>query len=375
VSATRQAARGARSASRKVQEGPERVRRTGEDVRDKADDLAEGAGVEGLFRDTGADDYGRESQTIREELTAIVRETAIEVLAPVARQATKYAAKYALQRGPKVARQTLMPRLKETLDLVRDAGGAGAFARDALGGDNGVLSRLGVGDEEENGPGAWEGGKAPVEEHVDVAIGLQDAYDYFRQFARHINFMPEHEVVEEVPNERIVLDSADGLDAICVVTFHELSDRLTRVMVTYESHPHGLQKATSALRLPRRALRTDLLRFKSLVEVHPDEADELYGEAEETETPDYELDAEDEQESEDESVEEEEDQPAKPKGERRPQASAPRRQSNESPGKAAGQPRKRTVRAGAEQSSGSGSPARQSKPSSKARQPRARTKG
>jgi hypothetical protein len=171
VSATRQATRGGRSASRKVQESPERLRRTGGDVRDKAEDLTEGAGAEELFRDTHGDAYGREPQTIREELAAIVREAAVEVLAPVARQATKYAAKYAIQRGPKLARQTLMPRLKETLDLVQDAGGPGAFARDALGGESGVLSRFGVGDEEENGRGVWEGGKAPLEEHVDVAIG------------------------------------------------------------------------------------------------------------------------------------------------------------------------------------------------------------
>jgi hypothetical protein len=380
VSATRQATRGARSASRKVQETPERLRRTGADVREKAGDVAPSAGAEELFQDTRGDrdsEFAREPQTIRDELAAIVRETAIEVLAPVARQATKYAAKYAIQRGPQLARQTLMPRLKETLDLVQDAGGPGAFAKDALGGGSSVLSRLGVGDEEEDGQGAWESAKTPLEEHVDVAIGLQDAYEYFQQFAQHISFMSEHEQVEEVPNERIVWESSDGLEAICVITFHELSERLTRVMVTYESHPHGLQKATSALRLPRRVLRADLMRFKSLVEVHPDEADELYEEPEEVEGRDDELEADDEPEREEEEPEEEEDEAVPAKARRRPQASgAQRRQSKESPANASSQPRKRTVRGGPQQSSGSGSgTGRQAKPASKAGQSRARAKG
>jgi hypothetical protein len=173
-------------------------------------------------------------------------------------------------------------------------------------------------------------------------------------------------------------ERADGLEAICVITFHELSERLTRVMVTYESHPHGLQKATSTLRPPRRTLRVDLLRFKSLVEVHPDEADELFGEPEDINVGDYELDAEDEPERQDESDEQEGDEPAQPKARRRPQASGgQRRQSKESPEKEPAQARKRTVRSrGAQQSSGSGSGARrQSKPGSKTGPSRARTKG
>jgi outer membrane biosynthesis protein TonB len=237
-----------------------------------------------------------------------------------------------------------------------------------------VFSRLGAEEGEENGPSAWERAKAPLEEHVDVAIGLEDAYEYFRQFEPHINFMSEHEQVEEVPNERIVWESADGLEAICVITFHEMADKLTRVMVTYEAHPHGLQKATSALRLPRRALRADLMRFKSLVEVHPDEADELYDEPEQPQARDDEPEPDEEQETEEEGEEEEAPQPA---ARRRSQASASQRREDKQPSRkaatqarksAAAQPRQRAVRSGSGQSSGTGSSARrQSQPASKSR--------
>jgi hypothetical protein len=426
VSATRQAKRGATRASRKVQDSSETVARTGAGAREQAEDVAEGASAQGqgLFEETagGEKESSGQAQTFRQELAGIVREAAIEVLAPVARQATKYAAKYAVQRGPKLAQETLMPRLKETLGSVQDAGGPGAFARDALGSGGGVLSRFGGGDDgEEDAPGAWESAKAAVEEHVDVAIGIEDAYDFFQQFGQRVRFMSDHEQVEDVPNERIVWESTNGVEAICVITFHELADRLTRVMVTYEANPHGLQKATSALRQPRRAIRGDLMRFKSLVEVHPDEADDLYDESDEQDGRDEapELDEEagrDEQEDEEEvdeeeADEEEADEPAQPTARRRSQSSGSRRQHDGGPpreessrkasaqsgkasaqsgktsaqprkasaqsGKASAQPRKRTVRSGSGQAGSGSGGRRQSQPASKARasSTRAKAKG
>jgi uncharacterized membrane protein len=53
-----------------------------------------------------------------------------------------------------------------------------------------------------------------------------------------------------------------------VITFHRLSDRLTRVMVTYDHEPHGLLDKTTSLfhRVPR-ALSADLMRFKAFAEM------------------------------------------------------------------------------------------------------------
>jgi hypothetical protein len=237
--------RGVKGVAAKATDTAEQVKLTGEDAREKAGEATKGVGAEGLIDST--EGGSREPQTIGQELAAIVRETAIEVLAAVARQGTKYVAKYAVQQGAKLAQKTLAPRLRNTFDSVADAGGPGAFAKDALGSvssaGGGVLSRF-TGGEQEDERHAWEGAKTPLEGHVDVAVSLQDAYEYFQRFERHIWFMSDQEQVEEVPSKRIVWESADGLDAICVITFHELSEDLTRVMVTYETHSHGLQKAT-----------------------------------------------------------------------------------------------------------------------------------
>lgn len=388
VSATRRrVTRGAKGAAGKAADSAGQVKRTGEDVRETAGGATESVGAAGLLDSAGREEGGSsEPQSIRQELASIVREAAIEVLAPVARQATKYAAKYAVQQGPKLAQRTLIPRIHDTLDSVADAGGAGAFAKEALGsvsGGGGVLSRLRGGDqEEENGRQAWQEAKAPIEEHVDLAIPLEEVYEHFQQFERHITFMSDHDQVDEVPNERIVWESANGLEGICLITFHELSDHLTRVMVTYEAHPHGLQKATTALRSPRRLLRNDLMHFKSLVEIHPDEVDALYEEpkAEEPEAEeDFEAD-EDEGAEDDEAQDGEPDQ-EEPKATTRRRAQPARSRSGEPARKAASEPRKRAVRSGSKASSArsgpkpsSGGARRQSQAASKSR-PRARAKG
>ncbi len=81
---------------------------------------------------------------MREELSSIVRETAIEVLGPVMRTATKSAAKYAVRKAPEMAMERVLPKLRELQSTVQDAGGVGAFARDTLGSESegGGLSKL-----------------------------------------------------------------------------------------------------------------------------------------------------------------------------------------------------------------------------------------
>jgi hypothetical protein len=390
MSATRrQVTQGVKGAASKATETAQQVKQTGEEAAATAIPSTETASPEGLLERTEFGKGSSNEQTIRQELAAIVREAAIEVLAPIARQVTTYAAKYAVKQGPTLAQKTLMPRIQNTLDSVAEAGGAGAFAKDALssvsGSGGGVLSRLGAGDLEENGRHAWQEAKAPIEEHVDVAIPLQDAYEHFQQFGQHISFMSDREQVDEVPNERIVWESADGIEAICVITFHELSYHLTRVMVTYEPHPHGLQKATSALRSPRRMLRNDLLHFKSLVEVHPDEVDALYEEPEEPEAeaglePDEDDESAEDEEPEDEEPEDEE--PEVPKARPRGRSGSARSRAETRGGQASAGPRKRTLRGGSEASSSAGGGSRssagggrrQAQPASKPRQ-RTRAKG
>ena len=53
-----------------------------------------------------------------------------------------------------------------------------------------------------------------------------------------------------------------------VVSFHQLSERLTRVMVTMEFEPNGMiEKMASGLRFVKRAVQADLARFKAYVEM------------------------------------------------------------------------------------------------------------
>jgi hypothetical protein len=219
---------------------------------------------------------GRGDQlTVREELAAIARETAIEVLGPVVRNATKQAAKYAVTRGPQIMARNVAPRVRDSvMPAIEEAGGAGALARGALsnvsGKRAGLLSKVGLGKDRGKGtslPGT-EDWRVPVEESVDVAVPLETAYDQFSEFEEFAKFIAQGEKVDERPNERIEWKSSNGAEAGGVITFHRLSDRLTRVMVTYDVQPQGiLQKAVSALRMSGRALRTDLMRYKAFAEM------------------------------------------------------------------------------------------------------------
>jgi hypothetical protein len=53
-----------------------------------------------------------------------------------------------------------------------------------------------------------------------------------------------------------------------VVSFHKLAENLTRVMVTMEFEPNGMvEKMASGLRFVKRAVQSDLARFKAYVEM------------------------------------------------------------------------------------------------------------
>jgi hypothetical protein len=176
--------------------------------------------------------------------------------------------------------RSVAPRVRDAvLPAIEEAGGPGALARGALSNVSdkraGVLSKVGLGRDRGDGaslPGT-EGWRVPVEDSVDVAASLETAYDRFSQFEDFSKFISQGERVDERPNERIEWKSGNGMEASGVITFHRLSDRLTRVMVTYDVQPQGiLQKAVSALRMSGRALRTDLMRYKAFVEMTDDDA-------------------------------------------------------------------------------------------------------
>jgi hypothetical protein len=204
-------------------------------------------------------------RSVREELREIVREAALEVLVPVARRATTQAALYAIKRAPQLA-NTIAPKLDTAIE---NAGGPGALAKSALSSVSdartGVLEKLGRGAESQ--PRPWREGPLPVEESIDVVVGLESAYARFTDFGEYADILSRGEAVDARPNERIAWRRAD-VEATAVITFHRMSDRLTRVMVTYDERPHGvLERTASLLHSSPRALSSDLKRFKAYAEM------------------------------------------------------------------------------------------------------------
>jgi uncharacterized membrane protein len=188
---------------------------------------------------------------------------------------------------------------------------------------SGITDKLGGG-----GGGKKEGGEAPsghgrgrrlpVQEFVDVGVDLQTAYDQFTQFEDWPKFMHrverieqrdettlmwheniwgvrrswEAQITDQSPCERIAWRSTGGTQTIGVVTFHKLSDNLTRIAITMDFQPKGLfEKTASGTRISRRALRSDLMRLKAFIELRDEATGEWRGRIEDGEL----VEAEDEQ--------------------------------------------------------------------------------
>lgn len=138
------------------------------------------------------------------------------------------------------------------------------------------------------------GRRMPIQQSVDVAVPISEAYDQWTRFEDWPKFMHrvegvqqvddakvhistkvwgvgkefEAEIVEQRPDERIEWHSADGLAHSGVVTFHKLAPRLTRIEVTLDVKPNSLlEKAGRGMRFTKRAVRGDLHRFKAFVEM------------------------------------------------------------------------------------------------------------
>jgi uncharacterized membrane protein len=337
-----------------------RGRKTSEQV-DGASSEAQDTAQDATAEARGDDDTGQEEQggeqgqesgdegktTITGELKDTFREAAIEVLKPVMRSATKSAAKYAVTQGPSLVKDRVGPKLEE-------AGGAGALAKGLASKGGGVTSAIGgiagavtgKKKEGESPSGTGRGRRLPVQEFVDVGVDLETAYDQFTQFEDWPQFMHrverieqrddttlmwheniwgvrrswEAEIVEQKPCERIVWRSKGQTETVGVVTFHRLSDNLTRVYVNLDFQPKGLfEKTASGMRMSRRALRSDLMRFKAFVEMRDEATGQWRGRIGDDEHEDEEeqpqLESEDEELEEDEEEEPEEEEEEEPEAE------------------------------------------------------------
>jgi len=223
-------------------------------------------------------------------------------LAALAPLVAKGAAKGAGKLG-KGAKDTVGKGVKAGVEKTADkAGGAGGIAAKA--GKN-MIPGLGGGDGGGGGgtkndmPGVGKGRRMPIQQAVDVAAPLKTVYNEWTQFEdwpqfmhrlqsvsqedeTHVHFKTKiwgiskeftAEIVEQRPDERIKWKVTDGVTHTGVVTFHELSDRLTRVEVNLDIQPGSLiEKAGRGMRHVKRAVRADLARFKAYVTMEEEES-------------------------------------------------------------------------------------------------------
>lgn len=165
-----------------------------------------------------------------------------------------------------------------------------------LGGLAGLFGGNGEGSdsEEEATEAHGSGRRMPIQQSVDVAVPIKEAYDEWTRFEDWPKFMHrvdsaqqiddstvsistkvwgitkefEAEIVEQRPDERIEWHAEKGLDHSGVVTFHKLAPRLTRIEVSMDVKPSSLlEKAGRGMRFTKRAVRGDLHRFKAFVEM------------------------------------------------------------------------------------------------------------
>jgi uncharacterized membrane protein len=143
--------------------------------------------------------------------------------------------------------------------------------------------------------------RLPIQQAIDVAVPLQVAWEqwmefcYFPEGARRARNVEREgdtligeldgagsrewkaEVIDERENESFAWRSIEGSDSAGLVTFHQLSERLTRIELNLDVRPtHMAEAAALALHVADRRVESELRRFKAHVELlSPDVYDEL----------------------------------------------------------------------------------------------------
>ena len=134
---------------------------------------------------------------------------------------------------------------------------------------------------------------ASITESIDVEVPVRTAYDQWTQFEEfpqfmegvrsvdqiddaHLRWVAEiggeqqawtAEITEQRPDERVAWKTVEGHGNAGVVTFHRLGDGETRVTVQMEHETQGLREQVgSALGIDSRRVKSDLERFKDLIE-------------------------------------------------------------------------------------------------------------
>jgi len=174
-------------------------------------------------------------------------------------------------------------------------------AKQGLGSGGGVMGKAASKLMGGGGGGGQKGGKTrrlPIQRWTDVAVPVDKAYEGWTQWEEWPKFM--HRVLDVKPaeddddggdkihcsekiwfwkrewdgditdqrkNDRIAWKTTGGMQHSGVVSFHKIDDNLTRVMVDMDFLPTGMvEKMASGMRFVKRAVQSDLARFKAYVE-------------------------------------------------------------------------------------------------------------
>jgi uncharacterized membrane protein len=247
-------------------------------------------------------------ETISHELKQAMRDAALEVLGPAARQATLLAAKYAVSKGPEVVS-------RHVTQGVSKAGGPGGLAQQLqskgvealsnMGGTGGfagkLLSKVVGGGPGGDASGWGRGRRMPFQQLVYVSVPLKHAYNGWTEYKQWPRYMHRAnqvdaqiddrearvkvtekmwgfkrpftaQVVTQRPDARIKWNATEGVKHTGVINFHELGPRLTLVEVNVDHAPSGpLERLARGARFVKRAVRADFHRYRAWIEMKDDE--------------------------------------------------------------------------------------------------------
>ena len=132
-----------------------------------------------------------------------------------------------------------------------------------------------------------------IEESIDIAVPVSTAYNQWTQFESFPQFMQgvdrveqkgdttlhwvadvggqtrewDAEITEQHPDERVAWKAMGNEGPDGVVTFHELDDAHTKVMLQLAYEPEGAKESIgSAFGLDSRRVKSDLESFKEFIE-------------------------------------------------------------------------------------------------------------
>ena len=132
-----------------------------------------------------------------------------------------------------------------------------------------------------------------IVETIEVNVPVRTAYNQWTQFEEFPQFMAsvheirqlddkhlhwkanvageekewDVEITEQIPDKRIAWRSTSGVPNGGVVTFHKISDNLTRIALQMDYQPEGpLEKLGDAFGAVRMETRGNLQKFKDLLE-------------------------------------------------------------------------------------------------------------